>query len=133
MLQSTNEIVLLFHHKVPQSQPYYFPSMEGTDDRMYVPVPQDQCYHFPCMDGSEDNIYVLARVSTMQMVNKIGSTSHTQPGIVNNISSQSSTVTSKFVEFNINAYPNAPFFFKCCSSNCMTFVCKFRIVWFYFI
>ncbi|CAL5371322.1 unnamed protein product [Camellia sinensis] len=48
-----------------------------------------------------------ARVSTMQMADNIGSTSHTQAGIVNNISSKSLTVASEFVDFNIDADSNA--------------------------
>ncbi|XP_028052547.1 uncharacterized protein LOC114257030 isoform X1 [Camellia sinensis] len=97
--------------QVPQNQPNYFPSIDGTQDSMYIPVPQDEPYYFPCMDGTHDSMYVSAGVSTIQMADNIRSTSHTRSGMVNNISSQSSTVVSKFVDLNINADSNAPFFF----------------------
>ncbi|XP_028052548.1 uncharacterized protein LOC114257030 isoform X2 [Camellia sinensis] len=84
---------------------------DGTQDSMYIPVPQDEPYYFPCMDGTHDSMYVSAGVSTIQMADNIRSTSHTRSGMVNNISSQSSTVVSKFVDLNINADSNAPFFF----------------------
>ncbi|GMP93129.1 hypothetical protein CsSME_00043092 [Camellia sinensis var. sinensis] len=72
MFEISNEIVLLFDDKVPRDQPYYFSSMVGTQDSVYVP----------------------ARASTMQTTDNIGSTSHTQSRMVNNISSQSSTIAS---------------------------------------
>ncbi|KAI7989784.1 ATP-dependent DNA helicase DDM1 [Camellia lanceoleosa] len=68
-------------------------------------------YYFPCMDGTQQSMYVPAHFSQMQMVDNIGGTSHTQLGIVNNISSQSSTIASNFVHFNVDADPNVPFFF----------------------
>ncbi|XP_028054805.1 uncharacterized protein LOC114259008 [Camellia sinensis] len=52
--------------QVPQDQPYYFPSMVGTQDNMYLPVPHDQPYYFPFMVGTQDSIYVPAWVSPMQ-------------------------------------------------------------------
>lgn len=85
--------------------------MDGTQDNMYVPVLQHQPYYFPCMDGTQNCIYVPARISTMQMGNNIGSTSQTQSEMVNNVSRQSSIVPSKFVDLNIEANLNVPFFF----------------------
>ncbi|XP_028074879.1 uncharacterized protein LOC114277195 [Camellia sinensis] len=71
--------------KVSPSQPYYLPCMDATQDSMYAPVP----------------------VSTIG--DDIESTSHTQAGMVNNISSQSSTVSSNFVDLNIDGDPNVLF------------------------
>ncbi|CAL5429759.1 unnamed protein product [Camellia sinensis] len=45
------------------------------------------------------------------MGDDIRSASYTQAGMVNNISSQNSIVPSKFVDLNIDADPNDPFFF----------------------
>ncbi|GMP59516.1 hypothetical protein CsSME_00022777 [Camellia sinensis var. sinensis] len=45
-------------------------------------------YYFPCMDGTQQSIYVPAQFTQMQTVDNIGGTSHTQSGMVNNISSQ---------------------------------------------
>ncbi|XP_028086181.1 uncharacterized protein LOC114287098 [Camellia sinensis] len=78
MLEISNQIVLIFDDKVPQDQPYYFPSMVRTENSMYVPVPHDQPYYFPSMVGTQDNMFALARVSPTQMTNNIRSTSHNQ-------------------------------------------------------
>ncbi|XP_028073819.1 uncharacterized protein LOC114276236 [Camellia sinensis] len=86
--------------QVPEDQAYYFPSMVGTQDSMYVPVPHDEAYYFPSMVGTEDNMSVPARVCTMGTPDNIESTS----GMVNNLSSQSSTVPSLLD-------PNAPIYF----------------------
>ncbi|KAI8005560.1 IQ domain-containing protein IQM3 [Camellia lanceoleosa] len=86
--------------EVPEDQAYYFPSMVGTQDSMYVLVPHDKSYYFPSMVGTEDNMSLSAWVCTMETPDNIGSTS----GMVNNISSQSSTVPSLLD-------PNAPFYF----------------------
>ncbi|GMP74659.1 hypothetical protein CsSME_00032022 [Camellia sinensis var. sinensis] len=86
--------------QVPQDQAYYVLSMVGTQDSMYVPVPHDQAYYFPSMVGIQDNMFVPARVCTMKTPDNIGSTS----GMVNNISSQSSTAPTILD-------PNAPFLF----------------------
>ncbi|GMP57629.1 hypothetical protein CsSME_00021628 [Camellia sinensis var. sinensis] len=50
-----------------------------------------------------------AGVTPMEMVDNIGSTSHTQAGM--NITSQSSTLASNFINFNIDVDPNATFYF----------------------
>ncbi|XP_028052550.1 uncharacterized protein LOC114257030 isoform X4 [Camellia sinensis] len=47
--------------QVPQNQPNYFPSIDGTQDSMYIPVPQDEPYYFPCMDGTHDSMQGLAQ------------------------------------------------------------------------
>ncbi|GMQ10751.1 hypothetical protein CsSME_00053635 [Camellia sinensis var. sinensis] len=86
--------------QVSEDEAYYFPSMVGTQDSMYVPVPHDQAYYFPSMVGTEDNMFVRARVCTMETSDNIGSTSR----MVNNISSQSSTIPTILD-------PNAPFYF----------------------
>ncbi|KAL7201865.1 hypothetical protein ACSBR1_033543 [Camellia fascicularis] len=85
--------------------------MVRTENSMYVPVPHDQPYYFPSMVGTQDNMFSLARVSPTQMVDNIRSTSHTQSRLVNNISSQSATVASQFVDLNVHADPNVPSFF----------------------
>ncbi|GMP66064.1 hypothetical protein CsSME_00026585 [Camellia sinensis var. sinensis] len=84
--------------KVRQGEPrkLSFSRTGGKQHTMYEPVPANQPYYFPSMDAIENNMYVLALVSTMG--DNIGTTSHTQAGMVNNISSQSSIVSSKFVE-----------------------------------
>ncbi|KAF5944216.1 hypothetical protein HYC85_018293 [Camellia sinensis] len=95
--------------KVPPNQPYYCPSMDAIEDSMYVPVSENRPYYLPCMDATQDSIYVPAPVSTIG--DDIGSTSHTQAGMGNSISSQSSIVPSNFVDLNIDRGPNVPFFF----------------------
>ncbi|XP_028096510.1 protein FAR-RED IMPAIRED RESPONSE 1-like [Camellia sinensis] len=67
-------------------------------------VPPNQPYYFPRMDATQDSMYVPAPVSTIG--DDIRSTSHTQAGMVNNISSQSSIVPSNFVDLNIDGDPN---------------------------
>ncbi|XP_028051667.1 uncharacterized protein LOC114256250 [Camellia sinensis] len=86
--------------QVLEDETYYFPSMVGTQDSMYVPVPHDEAYYFPSMVGTEDNMSVPARGCTMETPDNIGSTSR----MVNNLSSQSSTVPSLLD-------PHAPFYF----------------------
>ncbi|KAI8001174.1 hypothetical protein LOK49_LG09G01506 [Camellia lanceoleosa] len=91
------------------NQPYYCPSMDAIEDSMYVSVSESQPYYLPCMDATQDGIYVPAPVSTIG--DDIGRTSHTQAGMIYNISSQSSIVPSNFVDLNIDGDPNVPFFF----------------------
>ncbi|KAI7988155.1 hypothetical protein LOK49_LG13G02433 [Camellia lanceoleosa] len=80
-------------HTVRQCQPWKL-NFPGTDDMQYNtyhdPATQTAPYYFPCMDGTQQSIY--AQFSQMQTVNNIGGTFHTQLGMVNNISSQSSTI-----------------------------------------
>ncbi|GMQ00854.1 hypothetical protein CsSME_00047748 [Camellia sinensis var. sinensis] len=97
--------------KVRQGEPrkLSFPCTGGVQHTMYEPVPPNQPYYLPCMDATQDSIYVPAPVSTIG--DDIGSTSHTQAGIVNNISSQSLIVPSNFFDLNIDGDPNVPFFF----------------------
>ncbi|GMP73255.1 hypothetical protein CsSME_00031057 [Camellia sinensis var. sinensis] len=97
------------YEPVPPNQPYYCPSMDAIEDSMYVPVSENRPYYLPCMDATQDSIYVPAPVSTIG--DDIGSTSHTQAGMGNSISSQSSIVPSNFVDLNIDRGPNVPFFF----------------------
>ena len=47
----------------------------------------------------------------MQMVDNIGSESPSHSRMVNNISSQSGSIASKFVDLNIDVDPYAPFYF----------------------
>ncbi|GMP68049.1 hypothetical protein CsSME_00027801 [Camellia sinensis var. sinensis] len=86
-----------------------FPCRGGVKDTMYEPVPPNQPYYCLSMDAIEGSMYVSAPVSTVG--DDIGSTSYTQTGMVNNISSQSSIVLSNFVDLNIDGDPNVPFFF----------------------
>ncbi|GMP52636.1 hypothetical protein CsSME_00018365 [Camellia sinensis var. sinensis] len=88
---------------VPPNQPYYCPSMDAIEDSMYVLVPQNQPYYLPCMDATQDNMYVPGMTLEAYLILKAG--------MVNNISSQSSIVPSKFVDLNIDGDPNVPFFF----------------------
>ncbi|CAL5422881.1 unnamed protein product [Camellia sinensis] len=50
------------------------------------PVPPNEPYYYPSMDAIADSMYVPAPVSTIG--DDIGSTSHTQAGMLNNITSQ---------------------------------------------
>ncbi|GMP66065.1 hypothetical protein CsSME_00026585 [Camellia sinensis var. sinensis] len=86
------------YEPVPANQPYYFPSMDAIENNMYVLVLQNQPYYLPCMDATQDSMYVPIHALVSTMGDNIGTTSHTQAGMVNNISSQSSIVSSKFVE-----------------------------------
>ncbi|KAI8031350.1 hypothetical protein LOK49_LG01G02671 [Camellia lanceoleosa] len=76
--------------------------MDGMQVSTHEPVPQAEPYYFPCMDGTQESMYVLAQGSLMQMVDNIRSASLSHLGMVNNITSQSSNITSKFVDFNID-------------------------------
>ncbi|KAI8026906.1 hypothetical protein LOK49_LG02G03575 [Camellia lanceoleosa] len=97
------------YEPVLPNQPYYCPSMDEIEDSTYVPLPKNRPYYLPCMDATQDSMYVPAPVSTIE--DDIGSTSHTQARVVNNITSQSSIVPSNFVDLNIDRDPNVPFFF----------------------
>ncbi|GMP56179.1 hypothetical protein CsSME_00020758 [Camellia sinensis var. sinensis] len=58
----------------------------------------------PCIDGTQESMYVPAQGSPMQMVDNIGSESLSHSGMVTNISSQSGSIASKFVELNIDIW-----------------------------
>ncbi|CAL5400825.1 unnamed protein product [Camellia sinensis] len=76
---------------------------------MYEPVPPSQHYYRPSMDAIADHFLVPAPVTTSG--DDIGSTSHQEAGMVNNISSERSIVPPYFVDLNIDGDPNLPFFF----------------------
>ncbi|KAI8017628.1 ATP-dependent DNA helicase DDM1 [Camellia lanceoleosa] len=82
---------------VPQRQPRKL-NFPGTDDMQYNtyhdPVTQTAPYYFPCMDGTQQSMYVPAQFSQMQTMDNIGGISHTQLGMVNNISSQKEELLS---------------------------------------
>ncbi|GMP26805.1 hypothetical protein CsSME_00003092 [Camellia sinensis var. sinensis] len=89
-----------------------FASMDGMQASTHEPVPQAEPYYFSCMDGTQESMYVLAQGSLMQMVDNIRIASLSHLGTVNNITSQSSNIASKFVDFDIDDVdPNAPFCF----------------------
>ncbi|GMP26917.1 hypothetical protein CsSME_00003153 [Camellia sinensis var. sinensis] len=94
--------------KVRQGEPrkLSFPCTGGVQHTMYEPVPPNEPYYCPSMDAIADSMYVPAPVSTIG--DDIGSTSHTQARMLNNITSQSSIVPSNFVDLNIDG---DPFFF----------------------
>ncbi|GMP80052.1 hypothetical protein CsSME_00035299 [Camellia sinensis var. sinensis] len=94
--------------KVRQGEPrkLSFSCTGGVPHTMYEPVPPNEPYYYPSMDTIADSMYVPAPVSTIG--DDIGSTSHTQAGMLNNITSQSSIVPSNFVDLNIDG---DPFFF----------------------
>ncbi|GMP61697.1 hypothetical protein CsSME_00024061 [Camellia sinensis var. sinensis] len=94
--------------KVRQGEPckLSFLCTGGVEHTMYEPVLSNQPYYCPSMDVMADSMYVSAPVSTIR--DDIGSTSHTQVGMVNNITSQSSIIPSNFVDLNIDG---DPFFF----------------------
>ncbi|GMP79363.1 hypothetical protein CsSME_00034937 [Camellia sinensis var. sinensis] len=101
--------------KVCQGEPrkLSFPCTGGVQHTMYEPVLPNQPCYFPCMDATQHIMYVPVRVESpiSTIGDDIESTSHTQTGMVNNISSQSSIVPSNFVDLNIDGDPNVPFFF----------------------
>ncbi|GMP99010.1 hypothetical protein CsSME_00046662 [Camellia sinensis var. sinensis] len=78
------------------------------EPRMYEPVPRSQHYYRPSMDAIADHFLVPAPVTTSG--DDIGSTSHQEAGMVNNISSERSIVPPYFVDLNIDEDPNLPFF-----------------------
>ncbi|XP_028085338.1 protein FAR-RED IMPAIRED RESPONSE 1-like [Camellia sinensis] len=94
--------------KVPQGQPrkLHFPSTDTMQYSMYDTVALTEPYYFPCTDGTQQSMYVP--VSPMD---NIGSTSLTEPEMVNNIRSQTSTIASKFVDFNVDVDPYGTFSF----------------------
>ncbi|CAL5411896.1 unnamed protein product [Camellia sinensis] len=93
--------------QVSPNQPYYCPSMDAIEDSMCRKIDLTICLVW--MPHKTVFMYRYAPVSTIG--DDIGSTSHTQAGMVNNISSQSSIVPSNFVDLNIDRDPNVPFFF----------------------
>ncbi|GMP80685.1 hypothetical protein CsSME_00035697 [Camellia sinensis var. sinensis] len=71
--------------KMGQGQPHKlnFGCTDGIEDNTYNGVSQAQSYYFPCMDGTQESMYIPAQGSTLQMVDKIGSTSLSKSGMAN--------------------------------------------------
>ncbi|GMP67588.1 hypothetical protein CsSME_00027523 [Camellia sinensis var. sinensis] len=58
-----------------ESHKLNFGCTDGMEDNTYERAPQGQSYYFPCMDGTQE--------SALQMVDKIGSSSFSESGMVN--------------------------------------------------
>ncbi|XP_028120564.1 protein FAR1-RELATED SEQUENCE 6-like [Camellia sinensis] len=92
--------------KVRQGEPrkLSFPCMGSVQHTMYEPVSPSQHYYRPSMDAIPNHFLVPAPVTISG--DDIGSTSHQEAGMVNNISCQRSIVPSYFVDLNIDGDPN---------------------------
>ncbi|XP_028070209.1 protein FAR-RED IMPAIRED RESPONSE 1-like [Camellia sinensis] len=87
-------------HTSPKSPP----RINTTKESMTRKVPPSQHYYRPSMDAIADSFLVPAPIATSG--DDIGSTSHQEAGMVNNISSERSIVPSYFVDLNIDGDPN---------------------------